>query len=152
MKNSVLLVMFGIAMIGVVPAQANTGFDFTQCTSGASGQPNSYGTGLNYYGNAQTQNSSCNTAGYSNTSNQFSQTVTGIGTVTATAYTTATGSGDKPNAGTAITSGTNAYVGQYTGNGIGVCSIGDSGFNSGTPSAGCNQPDHQVDNGSTYEF
>jgi hypothetical protein len=138
MKNSIVVALVAIAVVAAVPAHATTsGFDFTQCT-----------TNSNYYGNAQTEAGTCGSAGYSNTSNQFSQSVTGIGTVTATAYTTGTGTHDSGAAGTALTSATSAYVGQYTGYGLGVCSVGDSGFSSD----GCTPPDHQVDNGGSYEF
>jgi hypothetical protein len=140
MKKSVLLAFFGLAMTTVasVPAFATTtGFDFTQCT-----------TGSNYYGNAQTESGTCGSASYSNTSNSFSQTVTGVGTVTATAYSTAAGAAR--TAGTAISSGTKAFVGQYTGNGIGVCSVGDAGYSSS--GGGCTAPDHQVDDSGSYEF
>jgi len=43
-------------------------------------------------------------------------------------------------------------VGQYTGNGLGVCSVGDSGYNTSNASAGCTAPYHQVDNSGSYEF
>jgi len=139
MKNSILIALFGIAVIAAVPANASTsGFDFTQCS-----------TGSNHYGVSQTESSTCGSAGYSNTSNSFSQTVTGI-TVTATAYTTAAGGAG--TAGTAISSGTNAAVGQYTGNGIGVCSVGDPGYSTSNPGGGCNSPDHQVDDNGSHEF
>ncbi len=140
MRNSILVALCGIAAIAAVPARATTsGFDFTQC-----------GTSSNYYGNAQTESGYCGSAGYSNTSNSFSQTVTGIGTVTATAYTTAKNASS--SAGTALTSGTNAVMGQYTGYGLGVCSIGDSGYSTSNPSYGCDAPTHQVDDSGSYEF
>jgi len=140
MKNSILIALFGFALISAVPAHATSGFDFTQCT-----------TGSNFYGVAQTENSACGSGGYSNTSNSFSQTVTGIGTVTATAYATTTNSGA---AGTAISSAnTNAEVGQYTGNGIGVCSAGEDSENGGwTSGKSCNSPYHQVNASGDYEF
>ncbi len=120
-------VCFAIALGFIVtPAIAGTGFDFTQCN-----------TSSNYYGSSQTESGSCGTAGYSNISGAFSETIgTGANaiTVTATAYTTGTGAGDTNTVGTAISSGTNAVVGQYTGNGLGVCSIGDSGYSTSSPS------------------
>jgi hypothetical protein len=140
MKSSILAALCGIAVIAAVPASATTsGFDFTQC-----------GTSSNYYGDRQTESGSCGSAGYSNTSNSFSETVTGIGTVTATAYTTGTGASNR--AGTAITSGTNAVVGQYTGYGLGVCSIGDTDYSTSHPANGCDVPTHQVDDSGSYEF
>jgi hypothetical protein len=71
-------------------------------------------TRSNYYGNAQTEAASCD-AQYGNTSSQFGQSVTGIGTVTAHGYATTTESGA---AGTAISdANSNAEVGQYGGYG-----------------------------------
>jgi hypothetical protein len=142
MKKSILLASFGFALIAVVPAGATTtGFDFTQCTVSS-----------NFYGNAQTESSGCGTGGYSNTSNSFSQTVTGIGTVTATAYATTTT--DSGNAGTAISgANSNAEVGQYTGNGIGVCSAEEDSENGGwTSGNSCSSPYHQVNDDGAYEF
>src|ERR1700722_5741063 len=111
MKNSILTAILGLAVIaGVsVPAYASTSnFDFTQCS-----------TSSNHFSLNQTESGTCGSSGYSNTSNSFSQTVTGV-TVTATAYTTANGTTGSSGAGTdALTSGTTAEVGQYTGNGLG---------------------------------
>ena len=45
----------------------------------------------------------------------------------------------------------NATVGQYTGNGLGICSIGDSGYSTTNPN-GCSQPSHQTDDSGEYEF
>jgi hypothetical protein len=141
------IAIFSLAMLGmalgptVVPATASTsGFDFTQCTTGSNG-----------YGIAQTENSSCGTASYSNTSGSFSQTI-GSGatavTVTATAYVT---TNDSNTVGTDLESGNDATVGQYNGNGLGICSVGDSGYNTTSPN-GCNPPSHQVDDSGDYEF
>jgi len=146
MDNKLLLrITLGMALgLTALPAAANTsGFDFTECT-----------TSSNSYGNAQTQNSSCGTPSYSNTSGSFSQTIgTGANqiTVTATAYTTGTGPGYSNATGTTLYSGTDATVGQYTGNGLGVCSIGDTGYSTSNPD-GCNVPTHQVDDSNSYEF
>jgi len=140
MKNSIWLSLVGFAAMAVVPLQATTtSFDFTQCSNSSIGQ---------------VENSACGTSSYSNTSNSFSQTVSGI-TVTATAYATAAGASG--SAGTALSSGNSATVGQYTGNGLGVCSSGESGspdynnYNSSNPT-GCNSPYHQVNDGGDYEF
>jgi len=132
----------GLLLIGAIPASASTaGFDFAECS-----------TSSNHYGIVQTENSSCGSAGYSNTSNSFSQTIgtgTSAITVTATAYVTATNSSA---VGTNLTSGTNAVVGQYTGNGIGVCSTGDSGYSTSHSGNGCSAPTHQMDDSGDYEF
>jgi hypothetical protein len=141
------IAIFSLAMLGmamgptVVPATATTsGFDFTEC-----------GTSSNYYGVAQTENSSCGSASYSNTSGSFSQTI-GAGanaiTVTATAYVTTT---DSNAVNTPLESGKYATIGQYTGNGIGVCSATDPGYSVSNPN-GCSVPSHQVDDSGDYEF
>ncbi len=124
MKNSILLTLFGIAVIVAVPASATTSttFVFTS-TTGENGTPN-----LDHY---------------SNTS-PLSYTVNGIN-VTATAYVT-TGLNS-----TTSTVTNAAEVGQYSGAGLGVCSVGDPGYSSSSPS-GCTQPSHQDDNQSNYEF
>jgi hypothetical protein len=68
-------------------------------------------------------------------------------TVTATAYATVS------NSNTSINTTTGASeLGQYGGDGLGVCSVGDSGYSSSNPTAGCNDPAHQVDNSGDYEF
>jgi hypothetical protein len=145
MKNSILLALFGIAVISAVPASATTaGFDFSQC-----------GTSSNYFSRSQTEGGSCGADNYSNaTSAAFTQTVNGV-TVTAAAYATTTDSGA---AGTAISdANSNAEIGQYGGYGLGVCSNEESGspdkngYNSSSP-GGCNSPFHQVNNDGAYEF
>lgn len=144
-KKLLLTATLGMALgLTALPAGATTsGFDFTECTISS-----------NSFGNAQTETSGCGTASYSNTSGSFSQTI-GTGsnaiTVTATAYTTGTGSGDKSASGTTLYSGTDATVGQYTGNGIGICSIGDTNYSTSDPD-GCSSPSHQVDDQNSYEF
>ncbi len=142
-KTAVLgLAALGMALgPGVVPASASSsGFDFAQC--GAS--PNGYSV-------AQTQSSGCGAAGYSNSA-PFTQTI-GSGssaiTVTATAYVTTS---DSSATGTALESGNNAVIGQYTGNGIGICSIGDPGYSTSAPTSGCTAPSHQIDDSGDYEF
>jgi PEP-CTERM motif len=72
---------------------------------------------------------------YSNSS-PFTETVGGI-TVTATAFATA-------SVGTGSTSAGN--IGQYGGNGLGVCSAAEG---SNCPGSA---PEHQIDNASDYEF
>lgn len=144
MRNAsvLLLAMTGLLGVAAVPASASTaGFDFAQCSADP-----------NYYGVAQTESSGCGSAGYSNTSGSFSQTI-GSGanaiTVTATALVTKT---DSSAVGTALESGNDAAVGQYTGYGLGVCSIGDSGYSTSNPGDGCTAPAHQVDDSGNYEF
>jgi len=143
----------GLALgFGAIPAAASTsGFDFAECSNSS-----------NYYGVAQTENSTCASSGYSNTSGSLSMTI-GSGasavTVTATAYVTTTNSGA---VGTAMesTSGSNTYaaVGQYTGYGLGVCSVStdgspySSGYSDTNPSNGCNAPYHQVNDVNGIEF
>jgi hypothetical protein len=146
------IAVFSLATLGmalgpsVVPASASTsGFDFSQCT-----------TGTNGYGIAQTENSACGTASYSNTTGSFEQTIGSGATqvsVTATAYVTTS---DSSAVGTALESGNDATVGQYTGsagseNGIGVCSTGDTNYSTTSPN-GCAEPSHQVDDRAEYEF
>lgn len=143
MKHRIFLAAYGFAIVAAMPITATaSGFDFTQCTDS--------GNNKNYYGVNQTENSVCGSAGYSNINNAFSQTVAGIGTVTATAYTTTVEASS--SAGTPLFSGTDAVVGQYTGYGLGVCSIGDTGYSTSHPSNGCDAPTHQIDDSGSYEF
>lgn len=136
MKSSILAALFGVAAISAIPASATTAnFDFTSCTIAG----------------VQVENSTpCGSSGYSNSTDSFSQTIgTGVNaiTVTATAFVASSGS-----SGTTLSGGTNAAVGQYTGNGLGVCSTGDTGFSSSHISNGCDSPAHQIDNGTKFDF
>jgi hypothetical protein len=109
------------AVISSGSAWATATFDFTQCTIAG-----------------QKENSACDSSSYSNNaSSAFSQTINGI-TVTATALgTSGTSSSSDKNLNASVS------VGQYAGNGLGVCGTGDTS---------CSDPQHQIDNNRSYQF
>jgi hypothetical protein len=119
MRNYFAFAIFSLTVASMPARAASTTFDFTTCT---------------------TVVGTCGNGSYSNITNPFSENMNGV-TVTAVAFATA---GTSSSNNSALTgTGTTANVGQYTSNGLGVCSSADSS---------CTDPQHQVDNNGSYEF
>jgi hypothetical protein len=131
LRNFILPALFGFAVITASSAIADTAtFNFTSTDPTGKSTDNNQAPNLVF--------SASSTTG---------TLLNGV-TVTATAYATV-----NTTTNTNINTATGAAeLGQYAGDGLGVCSVGDPGYSASSPTGGCNSPSHQVDNSGDYEF